>query len=385
MAQAVFEFDMRIVWILDKEFDVALNVSARLATIEYLEKRHDLTVVTSFRREKKEFTRIRSRIIYLKSARIPVLKLLSLYYRQLRLVRRFLVIGEFDLVLVNSTNFLLLKKLVRARRDREPKLVFDVRTLPTESNPLKKGFNRLLLKKSLQVASRHFDGITYITETLRKYCEERFRLPHHRSEIWGTGVDLDRFRPRPFVPAAVHKLKLMYHGKVADNRGIDNVVRALSRLADLDVELLVLGKENEFRTLKKIVSELGLRGQVNLFRHVQHERVPDFIAQADAGILPFPDLDQWNTSSAIKLFEYLACGRPVVLTRLAAHREVLDGREFAFWSETSGPESLEIAIRAAASRKPDFSRLGRDARLFVESRFGWEKQLGRLEEFIRSL
>lgn len=376
---------MNILWILDKEFDVALNVSARLATIEYLEKRHDLTVVTSFRKDKKEFGRIRSRIIYLRAARIPAVKLISLYFRQLRLVRRDLDLGRYDVVLVNSSNYLLLRRLAHMRANGKPKLILDIRTLPTESNRLKKGLNRFLMRKSLEAAAREFDGITYITETMRKYCEERFRLPRHRAAVWGTGVDLDLFPPRPFASEVGKTLKLMYHGKAAENRAIGNVVRALSRLTDIDVEFLVLGQERELRGLKKLVSELGQEDRVNFMDYLPHDRVPDQIARADAGILPFPDLDQWNTSSAIKLFEYLASGRPVIITKLPAHLEVLDGREFAFWSETSSPKDLAAAIRAAASRKPDFSRLGRDARSFVESRFGWETQLGHLEEFMRSL
>ena len=54
---------MNILWFLDKEFDTALNVSARLATIKYLEKNNNITVVATLREEKKYLHNIRSRFI----------------------------------------------------------------------------------------------------------------------------------------------------------------------------------------------------------------------------------------------------------------------------------------------------------------------------------
>jgi glycosyltransferase involved in cell wall biosynthesis len=385
MAQAVFEPVMNILWILDKELDVALNVSARLATIGYLEKHHNLTVVTSFRREKRQFSQIRSRIVYLKSVNVPYLKISWLYYRQLRLIQEMLSPGVFDLVFVNSGNYLLLKKLVNIRKGGKPKLLLDVRTLPTEASRIRKRMSNFLFRKSLEVAARDFDGISYITETMRTYCAGRFRLPRHRSIVWGTGVDLGLFKLSPPASAEAAKIKIMYHGKIASNRGIGNVILAMSRLSDLEIEFLLLGYEREFGWLRQLVRDCGLESRVTFLGHVPHEQVPDYITLADAGILPFPDLEQWNTSSAIKLFEYLACGRPVILTRIPAHVEVLNGREFAFWVDRSSPDDLAKAMRTAAHQKPNFGRLGQEARRFVEERFGWMTQLEVLDEFMKSL
>jgi glycosyltransferase involved in cell wall biosynthesis len=376
---------MNILWILDKEFDIALNVSARLATIEYLENRHNLTVVTSFRRERKKFENIKSEIIYLKTVKVPILKIGSLYYRQLKFIDRGLNLRKYDLVYINSNNIFMLKKLIRIRKRNEFKLVLDVRTLPAESNSLKRYMSYFLLKRCLVLAARHFNGVSYITESLRKYCERRFRLCRHCYVVWSTGVDLDKFRPLVSSSANPKKLRIMYHGNVAKNRGISSVVLAISRLREIDVEFLILGCGSELNKLRRLVRDSNLENRVVFLGDVPHDRVPDFIALADAGILPFPNFEQWNTSSAIKLFEYMACGRPVIVTKIPAHLDVLDGKEFAFWADTSSPNDLAKAIRAAFCQKPNFSRIGVKARDFTEGHFGWNNQLSILDEFIKNL
>ena len=99
--------------------------------------------------------------------------------------------------------------------------------------------------------------------------------------------------------------------------------------------------------LKDLSYKLRLENKVNFHTPVSHKEVPKYINRSDAGILPFPDWPGWNTSSFLKLLEYLACGKPVIATRIPAHTSVLDGRNFAFWALTSSPESIAAAIEKA--------------------------------------
>ncbi len=63
---------------------------------------------------------------------------------------------------------------------------------------------------------------------------------------------------------------------------------------------------------------LGVDDQVQFRGFVPYEHVADEIAQADVCICPLPDRLEWNVSSPLKVFEYMACAKPMILTPIPA-------------------------------------------------------------------
>ncbi len=375
---------MNILWFLDKEFDVAHNVSARLATIKYLEKANDINIVTSFRKEKKYSYNIESKLIYLNRLCIPVVKTISLYYQHLKFLNKKIDLQKIDVILINSGNLWLLKNLIKIRKYYNFKLVLDIRSLPVESNYLKKEIKDYFFRKCLKTVASSFDGITYISDEMREYCITKHNLPEHKNAIWGSGVDVEMFKPLS-LSSSGSKFRLIYHGVITRNRGIINVVRAIDKLKEYDIEFFLLGSGEGMSELKNLVIKLKLENKVNFHLPVQHMEVPKYINTMDAGILPFPAWPGWNTSSPIKLFEYLACGKPVIVTRIPAHIRILDGKDFAFWAKTSSPEGIANAILIAYKNKKHFRKLGKEAIDFVKMNYSWEKQISKLEIFIKNI
>jgi glycosyltransferase involved in cell wall biosynthesis len=157
----------------------------------------------------------------------------------------------------------------------------------------------------LQIASGNFDGITYITDEMRRYCVEKYGLPQHRSEVWSSGVDIEHFRPDS-IRKEQSIFRLFYHGTVADNRGLQNVIHALALVKNKEIRFTILGKGTGVKEIKRLCEKLDLGDRVELLHPVPYEDVPYYVNRSDAGILPFPNWPGWNTSSPIKLFEYLA-------------------------------------------------------------------------------
>jgi len=375
---------MKILWFLDKEFDVAFNVSARLATLKHLEKNNDVHVVTTYRHTKKKFDNIRSQVTYLDRINLPFVKTLFLFRQHLRFLDTFDRLGDYDVVFLNSSNMFLLKRLASLRAQHGFKLELDVRTLPVDHNFFKRQLHNFFFRRSVKTAARLFDGISYITGEMRDYCTRKFHLPGHRSSVWSSGVDFEHFKPLP-RPEEHSNFRLMYHGKVDVHRGIHHIIKAMALLDRMDIELYLLGALDEMAELKKLAKRLKLTGRVFFHPTVPYQDVPAWINRMDAGILPFPHWPPWNTCSPIKLFEYLACGKPVVATSIPAHKSVLGGKSFAFLAPAAGPVGLADAIQEAASPENNFKKMAEDARNFVKMNFGWDTQLAEFERFLRSL
>ena len=226
---------MNILWFLEKELDVSLSASGRLATVENLAKKNDLIVVTGYRHTKIKFKHLKTRIIYLESSTIPILKRILFFENQLKFLESYAQQHSIDVVLVNSFNYFLLKKIVSDKKHKNYTVVFDIRTLPVDSGYLRRIVNEFLFIISLKYASRYCDGITYITEEMRSYCKKRYNLPDHKSEVWCSGVDPELFKNLKCRDNGKtdRYLKMIYHGTVNRNRGIDNVIRAIYMLKNI--------------------------------------------------------------------------------------------------------------------------------------------------------
>lgn len=372
---------MNILWIYDIEFDYSLTNTARVQMAKCIQTRHSVLFLAGYRDDKIQFDELDNEIIYLESAKTPFIKRLSFYYSQT--INFDDIINEYnpDALVFSTDNLLLIKKAVKLRERHNYRLFLDIRTLPVSSNRFRNTIQTHLFRKKLETASRDFDGITYITDEMRRYCMERYHLPEHRSEIWSSGVDIEQFKPSR-GQVEENTFRLIYHGTIADNRGLQNVMNALALIKNKEVSFTILGKGTGLEEIRWLREKLNLKDTVELLDPVPYEDVPHYINRADAGVLPFPNWPGWNTSSPIKLFEYLACCKPVIVTRIPAHTNVLAGKDFAFWAESSTPEDIGQAIEEAYARRSEFEKLGEEAREFVMENYTWGKQAQKLEEFI---
>jgi glycosyltransferase involved in cell wall biosynthesis len=378
---------VKILWLLEKELDQSLSASGRLATIQNLEARNDLVVLAAYRKEKKQFEHIRSKIFYIDTIRIPVLKRLSFLFRQAGFARKYLAINTVDVVLINSTSTYLIKQLLKYREGKNVKVVLDIRTLPVDASTFRKKVNDYLFQKTIQYAAKHCDGITYITEVMFHYCRDKYGLENHSYETWCSGVDPMLFANRNGdLNASGQIMKLLYHGTAAKNRGIENIVKAIAEVRDkLNVSLTIMGEGDGLPGLLALSAELNLADRVAFMKPVDHSKVPEVICRHDLGILPFQNNPGWNTSSPIKLFEYLSCKKPVIVTRIPAHATVLGREEFAFWADESSSASIAGAMKEAYSKQKRWAELGCLGRRFVEEHYSWEIQIGKLEHFLTRL
>jgi glycosyltransferase involved in cell wall biosynthesis len=106
---------------------------------------------------------------------------------------------------------------------------------------------------------------------------------------------------------------------------------------------------------------------------VPHEQVSAYIRAVDVGVAIHPDYtwSRWGFhGSPMKMYDYMACGRPVVASALGQMTEVITpGRNGVLFDNT--PEGLRRTLLELASGRHDLGAMGRAARADVERTFNW--------------
>ena len=264
----------------------------------------------------------------------------------------------------------------------------DVRTVPVEIHNLRDRIDHLLFwRLPFKLFRRVPDTFSFITELLKQSIEQEFSMRFRDYVIWHSGVNMRHFtilKKNPELQS--DKFVLTYLGVISRNRGIDLVLEALARLKGIykkNIVFQVIGDGPNLPRLKRITSKFGLDEMVQFEGHVQYEVVPQHLRDTDCFICPLPKRPEWNVSSPIKVFEYLACGKPIILTPIAAHKNIIKDKNFVVWTEGDRVEDFVRAIEYAYENRDMLTETAKKAPDLVKKKYEWKVQGKKLADYLK--
>ncbi|MGI8730951.1 MAG: glycosyltransferase family 4 protein [Solirubrobacteraceae bacterium] len=160
---------------------------------------------------------------------------------------------------------------------------------------------------------------------------------------------------------------------------VDLAVRAVAAVDDRRVKLLVLGGGNLQTDYEQLATSLGIADRVRFVGDQPHARVPDFYRAADFLVSPSD-----SESFGITQIEAMACGKPVIITRLPGARDVSSDGVHGFHVEPGDLGELTASVRRMVAVSPAArGAMGAAGRERVLSRYTWAHSAQRLEQAYR--
>jgi glycosyltransferase involved in cell wall biosynthesis len=375
---------MKLLWLTTKEREAVAGRTPLLALSESLIRMgHEVTVVLASSEkgcQEGHIRYVRKRFRKLALFKLKLMVYSVWWYFSLR---PDFIIVEWESAFIP----ILLIPLSRVGICRN-NLIHDIRTIPA---PSKSDHGQRIFDLCVKISKRYYLGLTTITAALKKKLCSEYNIPPTRIGIWTSGVDLNRFYPRNSSAmrrklGVEGKFVVFYHGSLGFRRGVVEVVEAIRLLNKQydDICLFILGSGNDLETILQLKDKHNLR---NVIVHppINYEEVPDYIAIADLCVVPLPDLECWRVSSPLKLMEYLAMGKPVVLTDIPAHKEIIKNPEDALFIPDIEPETLHQAIEKAYGMREQLGNLGIAGLRNAKENCSWDIQADSLVKFLASL
>ncbi|MFZ5518012.1 MAG: glycosyltransferase family 4 protein [Candidatus Zhuqueibacterota bacterium] len=279
---------------------------------------------------------------------------------------------------------ILLSRLARIKT----KFVLDIRTLPVGSFGLSGKIKTQIIYLSILAGKLFFDGITVITPALKTKLVGRYNISPDKIGIWSSGVNTTLFnsesRRKQFENG---EFTVLYHGVMAENRGIIETICAMEIVAKEaePITLILVGAGPSRDKIEHLIREKNLQDCVKLVPPVPQDEIPNYIQAADCGILPLPDYEFWRISSPLKLFEYLAMSRPVIVSRIEAHVSVLQDNSAGIYLPDVTPERIAETILTAYSHRGQLHEWGEAGRRLVLDKFTWHHQTEKLSTYLKKL
>ena len=366
----------RIIWLDADRFDKKPNKSPWLEMSRVLQDNNfDVTIVTGY--SDQPYNNVHARVVSLYVRDIPFLFRFGLLARMLFWILRYV---DSDEIVILKPDSLFLAPILKAFGRKN--LHLDIRTLPIRAHKSIKHRMDYLIYWTLSIKgfSRYVSTYSFITNRLRVAVEEEFSKQFNDYVIWQSGVNTSLFHPMPDASKLENQDKsfwLFYHGNIYGSRGVDTLVKAMSLLSPiyrLHIRLMIVGPDEGLIKVQDIVNDLGVAENVIIKGHVPYEKIPGLIGRADCCVCPLPDLLEWNVSSPLKVFEYMACGKPIILTPIPAHQDVANGQDYVIWAQGYEAADLRDAIERAFEGRVFFKKAAKAAPVFVKGRYDWERQ-----------
>jgi glycosyltransferase involved in cell wall biosynthesis len=298
-------------------------------------------------------------------------------------------VEEFRPHIIHSHHLWIVTAIVRKEFPRIPVVS------TSHGSDIRQFKNCVHLRGLVEEECRKLDGVMALSSAQKEEIASLYGIEKERITVTGAGFSSSLFTPgdKPGTPP----VKIVYAGKLSNAKGLPWMMKALSRLRDIQWELDMIGSGSGDEK-KRIIAMGEDMGERIRFRGLLPQReLAEVMKSAHLFVLPslFEGLP-------LVVLEALASGCRVVATKLPGVGELLGGPEHDCVSLVDLPRleqvdiplkedeerfisDLEISLkiqmlRAVEQPYPDFSEL----KELIE-RYTWESVYSRVEEVYQAV
>ncbi|MSU55006.1 MAG: glycosyltransferase [Candidatus Taylorbacteria bacterium] len=209
-----------------------------------------------------------------------------------------------------------------------PKTVYEIHDFPKENFFYRKIFSKV---------SKFVVTNVWKSEKLQKIfsvSRDRIIAEQNAVSLLDFKTTLSTLEARSTLKLSIDATIITYVGSLRTmgmEKGIEVALEALLLLPEKVKLLLVGGSPEDVLFYSKKAKQLEIINRVIFTGFVPHEKVPLYLSASDVLIAPFPKNDHYEFyMSPMKIFEYMASGRPIVASNLQSIREILLGDSAVF-------------------------------------------------------
>lgn len=232
------------------------------------------------------------------------------------------------------------------------------------------------------------DRVVVLTEGLRELVVRRYRVAAERVAVLPSGTDIGVFVPQDAAACRRHigldqdRDYIGFVGSFYRYQGLQCLLDAMAiiRRTRPSVHLLLVGDGEADLELKQQADRLALTSCITWAGRIPYQEVPAWIGAMTLCVAPFRS-DRGETSP-VKVFDYLACGRPVIASAIPSVSAIFAHESGVALVPPDDPAALAEAVLALLIDRVRQSSMAAQGRRFIEQGFSWTHLTNRLKEWL---
>jgi len=326
----------------------------------------------------------KSNVKLLRTPIIPIkgLNRISAYFFSYRFIKKVLKDSKIDIVLLYSivTNA---KATIKACKESQIPIIH--RTFDVVHDLIDEKYLKNIVLKFEKTSYPEFDKVIANTPFMKKWSEE---MKSKNVIIIPQGVDPKIMKPLPVDTLLKKTLQItnedrivMYLGSIHSISGLPFIIRAIPNILQAipNFKLLIVGGGAHLENLKELSKKLRIEEKIIFTGYVDYVDIPKYCSIAELCINPFEITEMTKKLSPVKIFDLLACGKPILATPLEGllHDFPKDSKTLIY----TNLEDFESQIISLLNDE-NLHNLGLFGREYVQAKYTWERIANQfLEEF----
>jgi glycosyltransferase involved in cell wall biosynthesis len=197
------------------------------------------------------------------------------------------------------------------------------------------------------------------------------------------GVDPERFSPgqsamRRSLGLAADSVVVLLARRLVAKNGVRVLAEAAREFIRPGVKLVFAGDGPEREAVQAILKRDGCLDAALFLGSVPNSQMPDLYRAADISVLP-----SFLEATSITGLESMACGLPLVGTRVGGIPAIIDDEETGLLTPPGDAPALAAAIRRLCEHPEVRARMGRAGRARIIAEFSWSALAERTAEMYR--
>jgi len=195
------------------------------------------------------------------------------------------------------------------------------------------------------------------------------------------GITMSRKEARRRLRLAMDKKIILYTGHLYKWKGVDALIESSKSLGEEIIIYIVGGAGDDIANYREKYKEYS---KVIFIGHKPHKEIPVWLKAADVLVLPNSGKEDISVfyTSPLKMFEYMASGRPIVASDLPSIREVLSEKN-AFLVKPNDSAALVNGINTVLSDIKLVNMITAQSLADVQL-YSWDKRSKRLITLLNS-
>jgi len=274
-------------------------------------------------------------------------------------ILRVIMISNPDIIYTRNVSFALLGLLIK--KIKNAKLVLELNGLfsedwKSEKKKLYVGIKNIVWSYLEIFVAKRADAVIAVAQGIRDILIQRGG-DRNKIFIIPNGANVDMFR-QINDSAAINELRnhhgisendyiVAFIGNLAPHHGIEYLIRSAPLVLNVlpNTKFLIVGDGAIKKELINLSERIGVSDEIIFTGGVSYEIVPLYINMADVCVAPFIRVRNERIGlSPLKIYEYLACGKPVVASDIKGIGDLLRNSNAGIAVTPEDPVELANAI-----------------------------------------
>ncbi len=183
--------------------------------------------------------------------------------------------------------------------------------------------------------------------------------------------------------ATQKKYDVIYAGLLAKNRGMLELIDAVALLQKRQhpISVLLIGSfcDNVFKiTVEEKIAAAGLQQHISIHPAVPYQVIKQYLLESKIGICAWQLTPKNKEAIPIKIFEYMACGLPVIFSTGGAATTYIADSEAGLLVNPAHPAEIADAIQQLLTDTTFYNLCAANGAKAIATSFNWTKEAKKL-------